>query len=71
MPKKNGGAVYDEIGKINSHVKGFSTSGYRRDVILDKGIEEEQVDFLSEPIVPEEFLKTLRKILDRDKEDRD
>jgi CheY-like chemotaxis protein len=66
MPKKNGREVYGEIRKINPHIKVLFTSGYTRDVILDKGIEEKQFDFLSKPIVPEEFLRKVREILDRD-----
>jgi two-component system, cell cycle sensor histidine kinase and response regulator CckA len=65
MPKKNGREVYDEIARTNPRIKVLFMSGYTRDIILDKGIEEGQVDFLSKPIVPKEFLKKVREILDR------
>ena len=66
MPKKNGREAYDEIHKMNPRIKVLFTSGYTRDVILDKGIEERQFDFLSKPIMPNEFLRKVREILDRD-----
>ena len=52
MPKKNGKAVYDEISATNPHVKVIFTSGYTRDVILDKGIEDKKFDFIAKPLSP-------------------
>ena len=65
MPKKNGRQVLDEIRKRNRPVKVLFTSGYTRDVILDKGIEEQEVDFLSKPISPHSLLEKVREVLDR------
>jgi len=65
MPKMNGREVYDRIGQANPGVKVLFTSGYTRDVILDKGIEEKHLDFLSKPIKPEDLLRKVREILDR------
>ncbi len=66
MPKKNGREVYDEIVKINPDIKVLFTSGYTRDIILDKGIEEKEVDFISKPITPNELLEKVRYVLDRE-----
>jgi hypothetical protein len=41
------------------------TSGYTRDVVLDKGIEDKQFNFLSKPILPGELLRKVREVLDR------
>jgi two-component system cell cycle sensor histidine kinase/response regulator CckA len=50
MPKKNGREVLDELKKRHRDVKVLFTSGYTKDVVLDKGIEEHLVDFLPKPI---------------------
>jgi two-component system, cell cycle sensor histidine kinase and response regulator CckA len=65
MPKKNGREVYNEIIKINPDIKVLFTSGYTRDVILDKGIEEKEFDFISKPITPKKLLYKVGEILDR------
>jgi two-component system cell cycle sensor histidine kinase/response regulator CckA len=65
MPKKNGRQVLDEIRKRHSGVKVLFTSGYTRDVMLDKGIEEKEVDFLAKPISPYSLLSKVREVLDR------
>jgi two-component system, cell cycle sensor histidine kinase and response regulator CckA len=65
MPKKNGREVYNEIIKMNPHIKVLFTSGYTRDIILDKGIEEKEFDFISKPITPKKLLYKVGEILDR------
>ncbi|MBN2402589.1 MAG: PAS domain S-box protein [Spirochaetes bacterium] len=65
MPKKNGREVYNEIIKINPDVKVLFTSGYTRDVVLDKGIEEKEFDFISKPITPKKLLHKVSEILER------
>ncbi len=65
MPKKNGREVYNEIIKINPKVKVLFTSGYTRDVILDKGIEEKEFDFISKPVTPKKLLYKVGEMLDR------
>ena len=65
MPKKNGREVYNEIIKKNPDVKVLFTSGYTRDVVLNKGIEEKEFDFISKPVTPKKLLYKLREILDR------
>ncbi len=40
MPKKSGREVYDEISRIKPGTKVLFTSGYTRDVVLEKGVEE-------------------------------
>ncbi len=69
MPKKNGREVYDEIRKIAPHIKALFTSGYTKDVILDKGIEEKEFDFISKPLLPNELLRKVRTVLGKQTED--
>jgi two-component system, cell cycle sensor histidine kinase and response regulator CckA len=64
MPKKNGREVYDEIKKDEPDIKVLFTSGYTRDIVLDKGIEEKEVEFISKPLSPNALLKKVRRILD-------
>jgi len=64
MPRKNGRETYDEIRAIDPHVKVIFTSGYTRDIVLDKGIEEKEFDFVSKPILPDEILMKVREVLD-------
>jgi CheY-like chemotaxis protein len=65
MPKMNGREVYDRIKEMDPGIKVLFTSGYTRDVILNKGIEEKQLDFLAKPIIPEDLLRKVREVLDR------
>jgi CheY-like chemotaxis protein len=64
MPKKNGREVYDEARTIIPHVKVIFMSGYTRDIVLDKGIEENDFHFISKPIQCDGLLLKVRKILD-------
>jgi two-component system, cell cycle sensor histidine kinase and response regulator CckA len=64
MPKKNGREVYDEIFKFRPDVKTIFTSGYTRDVVLDKGIKDKEFNFLPKPITPGDLLQKVGQILD-------
>ena len=64
MPKKNGREVYDEILKIKPDSKVIFTSGYTRDVILDKGMEDKKFAFIPKPISPNALLQKVRQVLD-------
>jgi two-component system, cell cycle sensor histidine kinase and response regulator CckA len=60
----NGRAAYNEIHKIKPDIRVIFTSGHTRDVILDKGIEEEKFGFLQKPISPFTLLQKVREVLD-------
>jgi len=64
MPKKNGREVYDEILRTHPRVKALFTSGYTRDIVLDKGIEEKNFHFISKPLSPNDLLRKVREVLD-------
>jgi two-component system cell cycle sensor histidine kinase/response regulator CckA len=64
MPRKNGREVFDEISRTRPEVKAIFTSGYTRDIVLDKGIEAGKVNFISKPILPNELLLKVREVLD-------
>ena len=65
MPKKNGREVGDEVKALRPDVKLLFTSGYTKDVILDKGIEDKELDFISKPLSPKNFLEKVREVLDK------
>lgn len=64
MPNKNGWETYNEIHKIKSGIRVIFTSGYTRDVFLDKGIEDKKFHFLQKPITPDALLQEVRNVLD-------
>lgn len=65
MPKKNGREAYNEIYKIKPDIKVIFTSGYTRDVFLDKGIEDKKFNFLQKPVFSHDLLKKVRDVLDK------
>ena len=65
MPRKNGRQAYDDISSVRPGIKVIFTSGYTKDVVLDKGIEEKQFDFIAKPVSIETLLRTVREVLDR------
>ncbi len=63
MPKKNGREVYKEITGINPHIKVLFTSGYADDTIFDRGMHEASFDFIPKPVLPDDLLLKIRKVL--------
>jgi CheY-like chemotaxis protein len=64
MPKKSGREAYNEIHEVAPHIKVIFTSGYTRDVILDKDVEDKRFAFIPKPISPGALLKKVREVLD-------
>ena len=65
MPKMNGKEAYESIRKIDPSVKVIFTSGYTDDIVIERGVENEQYDFLGKPLTPATLLKKIREVLDR------
>ena len=63
MPVKNGRDAYDEIKKLNPHVKAIFMSGYTDDIISRKGVLEEGFDFISKPLHPAILMRKIREVL--------
>ena len=40
-------------------------SGYTRDIVLNKGIQGQAIDFVPKPISPNKLLLKVREVLDR------
>ncbi len=64
MPKKNGKIVHEGIKEIRPDTKALFISGYTADIIHKRGIFEEDINFLTKPIVPDVLLEKVREILD-------
>jgi len=65
MPKKNGKEVFDHIRKVRPDAKVIFTSGYTGDVIIDKGVYDNTVDFIQKPVSPNELLGKIREVLNK------
>jgi DNA-binding response OmpR family regulator len=65
MPKKSGKEAYEEIRGIRPRTKVIFTSGYTADLISNRKIIEEGMDYLSKPFMPQELFRKIREVLDR------
>lgn len=65
MPKKNGREVYEAVREISPGIKVIFTSGYTKDVVLNKGIREREFEFVAKPLKPAILLQKIREVLDR------
>ena len=64
MPKKNGKQVYDAIKKLKPGIKVIYTSGYESDIIQKRGKLPKDLNSLPKPVIPEDLLAIVRKVLD-------
>ena len=65
MPGRNGNEILDDIARIDPSAKAIFVSGYTGDVVIDKGIQSENVDFLQKPLSIEALLAKVREVLGR------
>jgi two-component system, cell cycle sensor histidine kinase and response regulator CckA len=65
MPGKNGREVLDDIARMDPRVKAIFMSGYTGDIIIDKGVQKEDVEFLQKPLSVAKLLEKVREVLDR------
>jgi CheY-like chemotaxis protein len=65
MPGKSGKEALDKIIRTDPWVKAIFVSGYTGDVVIDKGIQSEDVDFLQKPLSATALLSKVREVLDR------
>jgi CheY-like chemotaxis protein len=64
MPRMKGRELYTEIARLNPKAKVIFSSGYTADVLPEdlKGLKG--LPFLSKPFVPDQLLRSVRKVLD-------
>jgi len=65
MPKKNGKEAYDEIRKLDPHIKSLFLSGYAADLLEQKGQVAEKLEVVTKPISPLDLLRKIREVLDK------
>lgn len=65
MPVKNGKEAHDAIRKINPSVRVLFMSGYTGDVVLDKGVKDTLVNYISKPLSANELLRKIRETLEK------
>jgi nitrogen-specific signal transduction histidine kinase len=64
MPKMNGREAARAILKMRPNVKVLFVSGYSKDLLLKTGILERGRHFLMKPVSQQDFLRTVRAVLD-------
>ncbi len=65
MPKKNGREVYEVIHRADPRARVLFISGYTKDIILEKGIEDGELDFIAKPLTLDKLLQKVREVLSR------
>lgn len=65
MPKKNGKEAYDEICEMDASVPVVFISGYTGDVVINKGIKDTTVGYISKPLSADQLLRKVREALVR------
>jgi len=65
MPIMNGKEIACRISGLKPGIPVFYMSGYPSNVIADRGVLEEGVEFIQKPFSPKEFTRRVREILDR------
>jgi len=65
MPGRTGREVFDEIARIDPGVKAIFMSGYTGEIVIDKGVERDTVDFLQKPLSVASLLAKVREVLVR------
>jgi PAS domain S-box-containing protein len=66
MPKINGKSLFKEIEKIRPDMKVLFMSGYTKDIVIKRGILDDELNFLTKPVTSSQLLNKVRHILDRD-----
>ena len=66
MPRKTGKAMIGEIKRIKPEIKVIFITGYDPDIMHDKGMHEEGVEFIRKPFRKSDLLRKIREVLDRD-----
>ncbi len=65
MPKIDGKNLYEKIRKIRPDMKALFMSGYTKDIIVERGILEDESSFMTKPVTSSELLRKVRDLLAR------
>ena len=65
MPEMNGRELVENLHRIRPGLKSLYMSGYTANVISDRGILEENVNFIQKPFGIDDLAQKVRQVLDR------
>jgi two-component system cell cycle sensor histidine kinase/response regulator CckA len=65
MPRMDGGRTYVEMKKVNSSIRAFFCTGHTSSELITTLLAEEDLRALQKPFRSEDFLRTVREVLDR------
>ncbi len=65
MPLKSGKDAYEEILRVRPDINVLFLSGYTIDIVSNKGIFAEGLNFISKPVSSNNLLSKIREILDK------
>jgi CheY-like chemotaxis protein len=63
MPKMNGKSLYEEIRKNRPDMKVLFISGYTKDIIVERGIMDDEFSVVTKPVTNHKLLRKIREIL--------
>ncbi len=63
MPKKNGKEVFDEIRRIRPDIKVLFMSGYTANIIHQKGVLHDGLNYIAKPLLPDRLLAKIREVI--------
>jgi PAS domain S-box-containing protein len=66
MPRMNGKLLYEEIRKVRPDMKVLFMSGYTKDIIVERGIIDDEYCVVTKPVTSRKLLTRIREILDSD-----
>jgi len=66
MPGMNGKEAYTRISEQHPEARVIFMSGYTADIILHKGIMDDDINFIHKPVSKQQLLKKIREVLDCD-----
>jgi two-component system cell cycle sensor histidine kinase/response regulator CckA len=65
MPKIDGKRLFLEIQRFCPEIKVLFMSGYTKDIVIEKGILDDESNFIAKPVTSSDLLVKVRNILDR------
>jgi CheY-like chemotaxis protein len=65
MPKKDGKSLFKEIEEVRPDMRVLFMSGYTKDIVIERGVLDDELNFVAKPVMPQELLGKMRQILDR------
>ena len=66
MPGMNGWELYQEVKKVKPEIKVLFTSGFIENAVVLHDIQEKGYPFIKKPIDPNDLLKNIRQVLNKD-----